>query len=209
MILNAIFILCVVVGIIGYFMVWRKGLEKKSEEKEREIEKVLQSNGEEKEEDETVAKESQEVKEQVERVNVENKKEDSKEFTITVGGIESKDYVRMINEKYDEQKKVEGQEKEQYRLGVFSDITDYTIFYGETEEQGEDRSEERVEEDEKREDEAGGAGTAVKEEEKKGNPKKREVMRRVEQKLKEDRQRKEEQGKLIFKENYSLERLTA
>ncbi len=206
MTINIIFILCVVVGIIGYLVVWKKGLRKKNEGNDREKEKDERGKEGEREQDETIAGERLAVKEQIGRDESEDKKENSKEFTITVGGIESKDYVRMINEKYEEQKRVDVQEKEQYRLGVFSDITDYTIFYGENEEQGEDRGEE-LDDDKERRDEAGG-GAEVKEEEKKGNPKKREVMRRVEQKLKEDRLRKEEQGQLIFKENYSLERPT-
>lgn len=166
-----IFILIIVLGVVGYIAISKRSNESKDTENDSEAkdeeDKIIDER--EKNEDKNTANASNAVQE---KIKPEEKEQKIVEPIIIVGGIESKDYVYMIQQKGKEMEKKEEDKKELNKVGVFKDLTDYVMFYGETEEEGEWEEEKQHDEsedgddEEKKDDSEGGRGEEVEEEEK-------------------------------------------
>ncbi len=123
----------------------------------------------------------------------EEKKEEQNIKYIRVGGIIARDYVSEVKEKQqtEEEKKEEQVEERRKTLGVFSDMTDYTLFYGDDEGESGWSKEEDFESQSDR-NEGGSGGEVIKEKKEVEKELKKEQRKRA-QRMYEEKRRMEQE----------------
>lgn len=136
--------------------------------------------------------EKEDVSEKEEEKEDEKKEEQNIKY-IRVGGIIARDYVSEVKEKQQIEKESKEEQVEEKRrtMGVFSDMTDYTLFYGDDEGESGWTKEEDFESQSDR-NEGGSGGEVIKEKKEVEKELKKEQRKRAQRMYEEKRKMEQE-----------------